>query len=151
MVSHDREFLNGLASKVYEFGNKKIKEHLGGIYDFLYAKKMESLKELEVKKAVVEEKVEVAPSENKLNYLERKELSKKITKMERNVKTAEDNIAKLEEEIAQMEEQLANPETMQDQSLFTKYEEAKQKLEDEMMAWEEFNEQLEELVAERGE
>lgn len=151
VVSHDREFLNGLASKVYEFGNKKIKEHLGGIYDFLYAKKMESLKELEVKKAIVQEKVEEAPSENKLNYLERKELSKKITKMERNVKSAEDNIARLEEEIADMENQLAKPETMQDQSLFTKYEESKQKLEDEMMAWEEFNEQLEGLIAERGE
>lgn len=151
VVSHDREFLNGLASKVYEFGNKKIKEHLGGIYDFLYAKKMESLKELEVKKAIVQEKVEEAPSENKLNYLERKELSKKITKMERNVKNAEDNIARLEEEIADMENQLANPEAMQDQSLFTKYEESKQKLEDEMMAWEEFNEELEGLIAERGE
>eukprot|EP01029_Cantina_marsupialis_P004650 TRINITY_DN1480_c1_g1_i1.p2 TRINITY_DN1480_c1_g1~~TRINITY_DN1480_c1_g1_i1.p2 ORF type:complete len:647 (-),score=73.54 TRINITY_DN1480_c1_g1_i1:25772-27712(-) len=151
VVSHDREFLDGLASKVYEFTNKKIKEHLGGIYDFLHAKKMESLKELETKKAVVQEKIEVAPSENKLNYLERKELSKKITKMERNVKTAEDNIAKLEENIADMEDQLANPDKMQDQSLFTKYEEAKQQLEDEMMAWEEFNEQLEELVAERGE
>ena len=151
VVSHDREFLDGLASKVYEFGNKKIKEHLGGIYDFLRAKRMESLQELEVKKAVVQEKLIEAPSENKLNYLERKELSKKITKMERNVSKAEENIAKFEEQIAEMEELLSNPEKMQDQSLFTKYEDAKQELENEMMAWEEFNEQLEELVAERGE
>jgi ATP-binding cassette subfamily F protein 3 len=151
VVSHDREFLDGLASKVYEFANKKIKEHLGGIYDFLRAKRMESLQELEVKKAIVQEKVEEAPSENKLNYLERKELSKKITKMERNVAKAEENIAKFEEQIAEMEELLSNPEKMQDQSLFTKYEDAKQDLENEMMAWEEFNEQLEELVAERGE
>ncbi|NOU59780.1 ABC-F family ATP-binding cassette domain-containing protein [Marinifilum caeruleilacunae] len=151
VVSHDREFLDGLASKVYEFGNKKIKEHLGGIYDFLRAKRMESLQELEVKKAIVQEKVEEAPSENKLNYLERKELSKKITKMERNVAKAEENIAKFEEQIAEMEELLSNPEKMQDQSLFTQYEDAKQDLEKEMMAWEEFNEQLEELIAERGE
>jgi ATP-binding cassette subfamily F protein 3 len=151
VVSHDREFLDGLASKVYEFGNKKIKEHLGGIYDFLRAKRMESLQELEVKKAVVQEKLIEAPSENKLNYLERKELSKKITKMERNVAKAEENIAKFEEQIAEMEELLSNPEKMQDQTLFTKYEDAKQELENEMMAWEEFNEQLEELVAERGE
>ena len=151
VVSHDREFLDGLASKVYEFGNKKIKEHLGGIYDFLRTKRMETLQELEVKKALVQEKVEEAPSENKLNYLERKELSKKITKMERNVAKAEENIAKFEEQIAEMEDLLSNPEKMQDQSLFTKYEDAKQDLENEMMAWEEYNEQLEELIAERGE
>jgi ATP-binding cassette subfamily F protein 3 len=147
VVSHDREFLDGLASKVYEFGNKKIKEHLGGIYDFLRSKKMETLQELEAKKAVVQVKEEVAPSENKLNYLERKELSKKITKMERNVKSAEENIAKLEEEVAEIETKLSSPDNLQDQSLFTRYEEAKQELEDEMMAWEEFNEQLEELIA----
>ncbi|WP_421920488.1 ABC-F family ATP-binding cassette domain-containing protein [Marinifilum sp.] len=151
VVSHDREFLDGLASKVYEFANKKIKEHLGGIYDFLRAKRMESLQELEVKKAIVQEKTEEAPSENKLNYLERKELSKKITKMERNVAKAEENIAKYEEQIAEMEDLLSNPEKMQDQTLFAKYEDAKQELENEMMAWEEYNEQLEELVAERGE
>jgi ATP-binding cassette subfamily F protein 3 len=147
VVSHDREFLDGLASKVYEFGNKKIKEHLGGIYDFLRSKKMETLQELEAKKAIVQVKEEVAPSENKLNYLERKELSKKITKMERNVKSAEENIAKLEEEVAEIETKLSSPDNLQDQSLFTRYEEAKQELEDEMMAWEEFNEQLEELIA----
>nr|WP_320117100.1 ATP-binding cassette domain-containing protein [uncultured Marinifilum sp.] len=151
VVSHDREFLDGLASKVYEFTNKKIKEHLGGIYDFLRSKKMETLKELEVKKSIVQEKTIDAPSENKLNYLERKELSKKINKMERNVSKAEENIANFEKEIAEMEDLLANPEKMQDQSLFTKYEEAKKKLEDEMFAWEDFNEQLEELVAEKGE
>ncbi|GAB7086531.1 ABC-F family ATP-binding cassette domain-containing protein [Marinifilum fragile] len=151
VVSHDREFLDGLASKVYEFGNKKIKEHLGGIYDFLRAKRMENLQELEVKKAMVQEKVEEAPSENKLNYLERKELSKKITKMERNVAKAEENIAKFEAQIAEMEDLLSNPEKMQDQSLFIKYEDAKKDLENEMMAWEEFHEKLEELIAERGE
>ncbi|MGQ1910276.1 ABC-F family ATP-binding cassette domain-containing protein [Marinifilum sp. RC60d5] len=151
VVSHDREFLDGLASKVYEFTNKKIKEHLGGIYDFLRSKKMETLKELEVKKSTVQEKTIVAPSENKLNYLERKELSKKINKMERNVSKAEENIANFEKEIAEMEDLLANPEKMQDQSLFTKYEEAKKKLEEEMFAWEDFNEQLEELIAEKGE
>ena len=151
VVSHDREFLDGLASKVYEFGNKKIKEHLGGIYDFLRTKKMESLQELEVKKAAVQEKVFEAPSESKLNYLERKELSKKITKMERNVAKAEENIASFEEQIAEMEDLLANPEKMQDESLYSKYEDAKKDLENEMIAWEEYNEQLEELIAERGE
>ncbi|MBN2597754.1 ABC-F family ATP-binding cassette domain-containing protein [Labilibaculum sp.] len=151
VVSHDREFLNGLSSKVYEFTNKKIKEHLGGIYDFLQTKKMDSLKELEVKKAVSLVQADVAPSDNKLNYLERKEMNKKISKMERAVSNSEDNIARFEEQIATMEEMLANPEKMQDQSLFAKYEKTKKDLEKEMSDWENFNEELEQLIAEKGE
>lgn len=151
VVSHDREFLNGLSSKVYEFTNKKIKEHLGGIYDFLQTKKMDSLKELEVKKNIVQTQVEIAPSDNKMNYLERKEMSKKISKMERAVSTAEDNIARFEEQIVEMEDMLANPEKMQDQSLFSQYEQAKKDLENEMTAWENYNEELENLIAEKGE
>ncbi|MDQ1771290.1 ATP-binding cassette domain-containing protein [Labilibaculum sp. A4] len=151
VVSHDREFLNGLSSKVYEFTNKKIKEHLGGIYDFLQTKKMDSLKELEVKKAVSVVQADAAPSDNKLNYLERKEMNKKISKMERAVSNSEDNIARFEEQIAQMEELLANPENMQDQSLFSRYEKAKKDLEKEMSDWENLNEELELLIAEKGE
>lgn len=151
VVSHDREFLNGLSSKVYEFTNKKIKEHLGGIYDFLQSKKMDSLKELEVKKSVSAVQVDLAPSDNKLNYLERKEMNKKISKMERAVSNSEDNIARFEEQIVEMEDMLANPEKMQDQSLFAKYEKFKKDLEKEMSDWENFNEELEQLIAEKGE
>ncbi|MBL4561567.1 MAG: ATP-binding cassette domain-containing protein [Labilibaculum sp.] len=151
VVSHDREFLNGLSSKVYEFTNKKIKEHLGGIYDFLQNKKMDSLKELEVKKSVSAVQADVAPSDNKLNYLERKEMNKKISKMERAVSNSEDNIARFEEQIVEMEDLLANPEKMQDQSLFAKYEKFKKDLEKEMSDWENFNEELEQLIAEKGE
>lgn len=151
VVSHDREFLNGLSSKVYEFTNKKIKEHLGGIYDFLQTKKMDSLKELEVKKTVSSVQVDVAPSDNKLNYLERKEMSKKISKMERAISNSEDNIARFEEQIVEMEDLLANPDKMQDQSLFAKYEKSKKDLEKEMSDWERFNEELEQLIAEKGE
>jgi len=151
VVSHDREFLNGLSSKVYEFTNKKIKEHLGGIYDFLQSKKMDSLKELEVKKSVSAVQIDVAPSDNKLNYLERKEMNKKISKMERAVSNSENNIARFEEQIVEMEDLLANPEKMQDQSLFAKYEKAKEDLEKEMSDWENFNEKLEQLIVEKGE
>lgn len=151
VVSHDREFLNGLSSKVYEFTNKKIKEHLGGIYDFLQSKKMDSLKELEVNKNNSQTQEKLAPSENKLNYLERKEMSKKISKMERTVSNSEEKIAQFENQIVEMEKMLANPEKMQDQLLFSKYEEAKKNLEKEMANWENFNEELEKLVAEKGE
>lgn len=150
VVSHDREFLNGLVDKVYEFTNKKIKEHLGGIYAFLEKKKMDTLRELERKKVQTTKRVEDAPSENKLNYLERKELSKKIKRVENLVKSNEEQISNLEDEISQMEDMLANPEKMDDTTLFTRYEEAKRSLEDEMLAWEENNEKLEVLMQERG-
>jgi ATP-binding cassette subfamily F protein 3 len=151
VVSHDREFLNGLSSKVYEFTNKKIKEHLGGIYDFLQSKKMDSLKELEVNKTITAVQVVADPSDNKLNYLERKEFSKKISKMERAIANCETNIALFEEKIAEMESLLANPETMQDHSVFAKYEKAKKDLEQEMQNWENRNEELEQLIAQKGE
>ncbi|MFA8433004.1 MAG: ribosomal protection-like ABC-F family protein [Marinifilaceae bacterium] len=150
VVSHDREFLNGLVDKVYEFGNKKIKEHLGGIYAFLEKKRMDTLQELERNKAQVKVKTEEAPSDSKLSYLERKEMSRQIKKVENKVKASEEKIAQLEEMIVDMEEQLANPEKMQDNSLFTNYEKAKQDLENEMFAWEEHNEELETLVQQRG-
>ncbi|RUT73086.1 ABC-F family ATP-binding cassette domain-containing protein [Ancylomarina longa] len=149
VVSHDREFLNGLSSKVYEFRNQKIKEHLGGIYDFLQAKKMESLKELEVKKVSRQEKVAEPASENKLNYLERKEMSKKISKMERNVTSSEAKIADFESRIVEMETLLAKPDQMQGTSLFSKYDETKKLLEEELSNWENFNEELDKLIAEK--
>ncbi len=148
VVSHDREFLNGLVTKVYEFSNKKIKEHLGGIYDFLRTKKMESLKELEAKKIVVTTKEDTPVTDNKQNYLERKERSKQITKVKRAISTSEEQIATLEAEIEAMEQQLSNPENIEDSSLFTKYETIKQGLEKEMEQWESLNEQLEEINVE---
>ncbi len=148
VVSHDREFLNGLVTKVYEFGNKKIKEHLGGIYDFLRTKKMESLKELEAKKIVATTKEDTPVTDNKQNYLERKERSKQITKVKRAISTSEEQIATLEAEIEAMEQQLSNPENIEDSSLFTKYETIKQDLEKEMEQWESLNEQLEEINVE---
>ncbi len=146
VVSHDREFLNGLVTKVYEFGNKKIKEHLGGIYDFLRTKKMESLKELEAKKTVVTSKSDTPITENKLSYLERKEHSKKVTKVKRAIEASEKQIALLETEIETMEQQLSNPENINDSSLFTQYETTKQNLEKEMEQWETLNEKLEAMM-----
>src|SRR5690606_9850053 len=85
IVSHDREFLDGLVTKVYEFGNKKIREHLGGIYDFLQYKKMQTLQELEVKTKLAEESGDKTVSEQKLSYEARKELSRKVRKAEKEV------------------------------------------------------------------
>jgi ATP-binding cassette subfamily F protein 3 len=151
VVSHDREFLDGLSSKVYEFTNKQVKEHLGGIYSFLQNKKMDSMRELDRKRQVAsEQKVDVVLSENKMNYLERKEMSKQISKLERAVAKSEEMIAEYEEKIEKIEALLTDPKN-QDQEIFKTYDKAKKSLEDEMTNWETQNEELEALILEKGE
>ena len=153
LVSHDREFLDGLVDKVYEFGNQRVVEHLGGIYDFLERKKMESLAELErsTKPTTPSSAVVEAPtSQNKLSYEARKEQSKAIKKAEKAVSDAEARIAALEKEIADIESRLATPEGAADASLYTDYAARKQALSDTMDEWTERQMELEELVAAQG-
>lgn len=151
IVSHDREFLDDLIEKVFEFRDKKIKEHIGGIYDFLRKRKLENLKELEQKekqKSVIKEKV---VSDSKQSYLDRKEVEKRIRKAENNVKACEEKIESLENEMEQISTILSDPEKMnEDQSLFTKYEELKIHLESEMHKWEDLTTVVEELKQERN-
>lgn len=148
VVSHDREFLDGLVTKVYEFGNKKVREHLGGIYDFLQYKKMQNLQELEVntlqqkKDSVQEEKTS---SENKLNYEARKELSRKIRKAEKEVADAEMQIAALEADIKQMESQLQQPEKASDGEFVMLFQKKQRELEQKLYEWEILSESLEEI------
>ena len=153
LVSHDREFLDGLVDKVYEFGNQRVVEHLGGIYDFLERKKMESLAELErsTKPTTPSSAVVEAPtSQNKLSYEARKEQSKAIKKAEKAVSDAEARIAALEKEIADIETRLATPEGAADTSLYTDYAARKQALSAAMDEWTERQMELEELVAAQG-
>ena len=153
LVSHDREFLDGLVDKVYEFGNQRVVEHLGGIYDFLERKKMESLAELERSTKPTTSSsavVEVPTSQNKLSYEARKEQSKAIKKAEKAVSDAEARIAALEKEIADIETRLATPEGAADTSLYTDYAARKQALSDTMDEWTERQMELEELVAAQG-
>ena len=150
LVSHDREFLDGLVDKVYEFRDKKIKQHIGGIYDFLRTRKLENLKELEKKEKQVAQNHEKKSSVNKQSYLERKELDKKIRKAENNVKECETRIEEFEAEMERIGSILSDPEKMkEDASLFSKYDELKKMVEKEMKKWEELTEVLEELKQER--
>jgi len=147
IVSHDREFLDGLVSKVYEFGNKKVKEHLGGIFDFLEAKKIESLRELEInsitqKNENVETKI---TSENKLNYEARKELNRKIRKAEKEVEEIELVIHNYESEIEKMQQELNNPEKASDPEFIMSLQKKQRELEQRMYEWEILSENLEEL------
>lgn len=148
LVSHDRDFLNGLADKVYEFGNQRVKEHLGGIYDFLYAKKMESLHELDVKeiaKAKAVKQKELEPSSNKLSYEAQKEMKRVVSKMQRQIEQAEQEIEKLEVALKEKERLMATPEGAADASLFTDYDQLKKQLAEAEEVWTEQTLALEKL------
>ncbi|KKB59836.1 ABC-F family ATP-binding cassette domain-containing protein [Parabacteroides goldsteinii] len=147
VVSHDREFLDGLVDKVYEFGNQRVVEHLGGIYEFLEKKKMDSLRELErsTQAASLAADTDVQPTQNKLSYEARKEQSKAIKKVEKAVAEAENKITEQENSIAAIEARLATPEGASDTSLYNDYSSLKKELSDTMDTWTELTMELEEL------
>ena len=159
VVSHDREFLDGLVSKVYEFGGGRVREHLGGIYDFLESRKLESLRELEQRNpatAVTDKKVaspkaesapaiSAAPEGSKLSYEEQKELARRLRKAEKEVADTEKRVADLEAQIASLEEKLSTPEGAADTSLYEQHGQLKKQLDDAMWQWSEASEMLEHL------
>jgi ATP-binding cassette subfamily F protein 3 len=147
VVSHDREFLDGLVTKVYEFGNKKVREHMGGIYEFLRYKKMDSLRELEVSNSLkaASEAKDKSVSENKLSYEARKELNRKIKKAERAVEEVEKIVSSLEAELAEMDKQLQMPEKASDNEYILLYQKKQRELEQKVYEWELLNEELETL------
>lgn len=151
VVSHDRDFLNGLVNCIYEFRNKKAKQNLGGIFDFLYRKKMESLKELEGKRQAVKTENIVTSTNQKeeLSFDEKKEINRTISRLEKKVQQTEEQITELETEIEDMDKILSAPENMDDHSVFEQYEQLKTKLEKTMMAWEEEHEELENWKAKK--
>ncbi|HBX44747.1 ABC-F family ATP-binding cassette domain-containing protein [Limibacterium fermenti] len=138
IVSHDRDFLNGLVSKVYEFGGGKVTEHLGGIYDFLSKKKLENLQELEIASSMPASESEPASleSDNKRSYQEQKDLNRKIRKLEKEIGEAENDISRMENQLSSMEQQLATPEGASDTALLQSYLDLKQKIERKMNSWE---------------
>ncbi len=149
VVSHDRDFLDGLVDKVYEFQNKKIKEHRGSIYEFLEKKKLSSLKQLERnKKANTSDKDKEAASSAKLSYLERKEADREIRKLEKELLRQEEKIEKLEAEKEEMEDILSSPGKSKDltnSEFFKKYEELKELIDKNLSLWENLSEQLEKI------
>ena len=150
VVSHDREFLDGLVTKVYEFGNKKVREHLGGIYDFLQYKKMDSLRELEISNSLkaASETVEKVASENKLSYEARKEQNRKIRKAEKEVEDVEKQIVTYESDLETMNKQLELPEYASDSDFIMSYQKKQRELEHKMYEWEILSEEVEKLKAE---
>ena len=148
VVSHDRDFLNGLVEKVYEFGNGEMREHLGGIYDFLEYKKLTSLQELEKKEnapAKLTEPKEMKAS--KLSYQEQKEAQKRLKQAEKKIKDLEQKVNDLEQDIKEIETVLAAGGDI-DPSTFAKHKELSDLLESTMLEWEEANEAYESLQIE---
>lgn len=125
LVSHDRDFLDGLVSKVYEFGGGNVREHIGGIYDFLRTKDIDTLDQLP-KKAVVEDVVtKEEPNAGKLSYEQQKEQAKLRRKAEKEVADWERKVEEIEQRISEMEQQMSTPEGASDIALATQYAEVK--------------------------
>ena len=140
IVSHDREFLDGLTNKVFEFSNRKIKESTGGIYDFLRRKKMESLHELEIKRTGIKT-LKKEETSNKKKYIRRKECEKNLRKLEKKVAKLESEIEIIEKEIAEMDRVIASPKEFANyksvKGFFVDYEKLKEKLSLKLKEWEE--------------
>lgn len=147
IVSHDREFLDGLVDKVYEFGGGKVREHLGGIYDYLRAHNADSINAAltSAQSAPVAATVESTPSAGKQNYAEHKEQQKKIRKAEKAVKECEDRIARLEKRKKEIDDLLMKPENATNMELVTEYTSLMQKLDEENDNWLLLSEKLEEV------
>ena len=150
IVSHDREFLDGLVSKVFEFSNGKVTEHIGGIYDYLRAHNAESIEEIHAtydKKTtsapVSNEPVQSSASSNKLSYAEHKERQKRIARLQKAVAESERKISKMEERIKELDTLLCDVAHASDMVLITEYTDIKTKISEEENKWEELSMQLE--------
>ena len=164
IVSHDREFLDGLVTKVYEFGGGRVREHLGGIYDFLRSKKISELNELgregdnlqqtngsssfekfsNVKKETIDNKpvADLNTLSKALDYAERKEQQKRIRRIEKAVKESEAKIEKMEARLKELDDLLMQPENASDMTLVKEYTSTKKCLDEEMERWEKLSEEL---------
>ena len=150
VVSHDRDFLNGIVNKVYEFGDHRVREHLGGIYDFLQKKRLDSLQQLEIKNiptAASTESISTATTEptvsqGKMDYQRQKENERRIRQAEKKVKTLEARIAELEQQLADIEDKLATASS-DDLDIYYTHSRISRELEEVMARWEEAGEELE--------
>lgn len=157
IVSHDREFLDGLVEKVYEFGGGAVKEHLGGIYDFLRHHNVESIDmigssrqgEMQKQKSASREEKQAEPATSKMaagsmDHAERKEIQKKINRLQKSVRESESKIEKWEQRIGELDTILYEPQNAANMELINEYTNIKRLLEDEELRWTSLAEQLEE-------
>ena len=145
VVSHDRDFLNGIVNKVYEFGDHRVREHLGGIYDFLQKKRLDSLQQLEASShpaTASAAEPEPAASQGKMDYQRQKERERRIRQAEKKVKTLETQIANLEQQLSDIEQQLSTA-TSENLDIYYTHSKISRELEEVMAKWELACEELE--------
>ncbi|MBO5592859.1 MAG: ABC-F family ATP-binding cassette domain-containing protein [Prevotella sp.] len=150
IVSHDREFLDGLVSKVYEFGGGRVREHLGGIYDFLQSKNLTDLSQLQsaqnTQSAQITQNNQSTPSTPKpQSYAEHKEKQKQLRKAEKAVEESERKINDMERRLKELDELLMKPENASNMEFVTEYTTTKKSLDEEVERWEKLSEELEQL------
>lgn len=148
VVSHDREFLDGLVTKVYEFGGGRVREHIGGIYDFLRGRNIESLNQLGGRQQPVQEpkQEEPRPAAPKQSYAEHKEQQKRVRKAEKAVADSEKAIERMEKRLKELDAILCEPENASNMELITEYTSTKKALDAEVEKWEKLSEELEALM-----
>ena len=166
IVSHDREFLDGLVTKVYEFGGGKVREHIGGIYDFLQSRKIADMSELE-KVAFTKEKPSQTSNPSNLStplspargvggeasggqssYAERKEQQRRQKRAEKAVEECEKKISKMEQRLKELDDLLCDPKNASDMTLVTEYTDTKRQMDEEVERWEKLSEELQALLEE---
>lgn len=150
VVSHDRDFLDGLVEKVYEFRNRKIKEHSGGIADFIRNKKIESLKELERKdnSGNINHQVKEEEPVNRLRYREKKEYDRNLRKLKRQVEIIEKEVDDIERELSELDAKLAGSGSNYEKSdeFFRRYTDLRETLETKMILWEQYHKELDDFL-----
>lgn len=142
VVSHDRDFLDGMVQKVYEFGDHRVREHLCGIWEFLEKKQLDSLQLMEVNDKIREQKTENTPSTGRLNYEEQKERERKVKQAQKRVKQLEEKIQQLEQDIAAIEEKLSQGQT-DDPGIYDRHAALQHDLDQTLIDWEEASMALE--------
>jgi ATP-binding cassette subfamily F protein 3 len=148
VVSHDRDFLDGLVKKVYEFRHNRVKEHIGGIYDFLRNKKIENLKDIERKDKAKIETLQTGVSSNKQKYLEKKEYERNLRKLRKRLEDSEKEIEKIEAEIIDVDKAFMEPgnNSSTHEKDYLRYQDLKEQLNDEMNKWAQYSEEVEEFL-----
>lgn len=145
IVSHDREFLDGLVTKVYEFGGGKVREHLGGIYDFLQSRQITELSQLQCPPNIQNTPNTPSTPKNQ-NYAERKEQQKKLRKAERAVEESERKISDMERRLKELDQLLMDPVNASNMEMVTEYTTIKKSMDEEVERWEKLSEELEQLT-----
>ncbi|MCX6255529.1 MAG: ABC-F family ATP-binding cassette domain-containing protein [Bacteroidia bacterium] len=148
VVSHDRDFLDGIVGKVFEFKYNRIKENIGGIYDFLRKKKIENLKDIERKDKTKNKTALLNVSSNKQKYLEKKEYERNLRKLRKRLEESEMEIEKIEAEIIAVDKAFMAPgnSSAASENDYKKYQDLKEQLNEEMDKWANYSQEVEEFL-----